>query len=326
MYPTLGSTLHFTALPKIMTPTRFKNLIYTFYTKNKRSFPWRETTDPYRVLVSEIMLQQTQTDRVIPKYQAWLKNFPNFKNLAKANLQDVLKLWQGLGYNRRALALKRTSEVVTEKYNGTFPKTYEEILELPGIGPYTAGAILAFAFNIPHPIIETNIRNVFIHHFDDLNTSHKLLAPKGAALRRASRESRVSLVRTSLFPSHTSPSKHGMIHDKEILELVTKTLDKENPRDWYYALMDYGAMLKKQFGNANIRSKHYTKQTPFKGSNREIRSAVLRLLTVEPRTEKSILESVRLIYGGTNHNIPLILFNLEKEGFIKKVKDVYYIN
>jgi A/G-specific adenine glycosylase len=271
----------------------FQSTILSYYRANKRHFAWRETLDPYAIMVSEIMLQQTQTDRVIPKYKHWLKKFPNFETLAKAQLRDVLREWQGLGYNRRALALKRAAGIVVEKYHGTLPKDYEKILELPGIGPYTAGAIMAFAFNKPFPIIETNIRTVFIHFF--------FASPK----------------------LESSKSKGGFgIHDKEILKLVEKTLDRKNVREWYYALMDYGVMLKKTHGNLNQKSKHYTKQSTFKGSNRELRANIVRLISKKP----SSLQTLSSNLDADRDNIKMNLGRLEKEGFIKLQKSVYYIN
>ena len=213
-----------------MTQKAFKKIIWDFYKKNKRDLPWRKTRDPYKILVSEIMLQQTQVIRVIPKYRAWLKKFPTLGKLAATPLADVLVAWQGLGYNRRAIALHRLSQVINQ-----LPKNPIELEKLPGIGPYTATAVCVFAHNQPHAMIETNIRRVFIYHF-------------------------------SIF------------HDREILNMVQKTMDVRNPRDWYYALMDYGSYLSTQVENPNRRSAHYVKQSKFEGSFRQIRGEVLRLL------------------------------------------------
>ncbi len=244
------------------------------------------------------MLQQTQTDRVIKKYEEWLTHFPTAKKLSEASLQEVLKHWQGLGYNRRALALKKAAQIITE--NKKFPETYEEILELPGIGPYTAGAIMAFAYNKPIPIIETNIRTVYIHAFFKNHGQP---------------------------PSHKNASAGQGIHDKEILELVAKTLDHDNPRDWYHALMDYGVMLKKTVGNLNTKSKHYTKQTKFKGSNREIRATIVKIITESPVSEKSLGEKLEKLEIITAQDIlKKNLSDLEHEGFIKKVGNSYRIN
>lgn len=266
----------------------FIETVWQHYKNNRRMFPWRATTDPYAILVSEMMLQQTQTDRVIPKYIRWLKKFPTFHALAQAKLQTVLKEWQGLGYNRRALALQRLAHAVVKNYAGKLPQTYEKLVELPGIGPYTAGAVLAFAFNMPVPIIETNIRTVYIHHF--------------------------------------FPKEHGEIHDKELLALIEKTLDRKNPREWYWALMDYGAYLKKTLGNMNTRSKHYTKQSAFIGSNRQIRSSILRIITEKQSSEKIISRKMKQEnISATPEQILKNIYDLEHEGFIKKIGTYYTI-
>lgn len=198
--------------------------------------PWRNTHDPYKILVSEIMLQQTQVDRVIPFYNRFIKQFPTSKTLAKAPLGEVLKTWQGLGYNRRAKYLWEAAKIIAQEgFAGQ---------KLPGVGPYTAGAISAFAFNKPEVFIETNIRTVFFH-FDI-----------------------------------SKYKKTRKISDKELLPLVAETLkrSKMQPRDFYAALMDYGASLKQNGVKLNSRSKHYTKQSKFEGSARQLRGALLREL------------------------------------------------
>jgi A/G-specific adenine glycosylase len=228
----------------------FVETVWAYYRKEGRhNLPWRKTKNPYRILVSEIMLQQTQVERVIPKYESFLKKFPSLASLANAPLGDVLREWQGLGYNRRAKMLHECAKVITKKYRGVIPKSYEELVKLPGVGPYTAGAVMAFAYNQAVPIIETNIRTVFIHHFfhDDVD-----------------------------------------ILDSQIVQLTVLFLDRENPREWYYALMDYGAHLKKTTGNQNTKSKHYTKQSTFKNSDRHIRGAVIKTLSVHGKTRKSL--------------------------------------
>lgn len=230
----------------------FKKRVWDFYKNHGRRLPWRETRDPYKILVSEIMLQQTQVKRVVPKYKSFVKKFPTLEALAGAPLSVVLKEWQGLGYNRRALYLKRTAESTVTNFGGKLPKDYKLLLSLPGIGPATAGDILAFAHNIAVPVIETNIRTVFLHHFfNDVSCKQ--------------------------------------IHDKEILPLVEKTLDLKNPREWYWALLDYGSYLKKTIGNQNAKSKHYAKQSTFKGSNRELRSKILSEILAQPGTSVKIL-------------------------------------
>lgn len=217
----------------------FQMLVYDYYRENKRSFPWRETRDPYAILVSEVMLQQTQTYRVEPKYKAFLNRFPAVHDLAASSLHDVLLYWQGLGYNRRALMLKRAAEEIVQLYDGYFPDDAQTLQMLPGVGPYTASAVSTFAFDRPNVFIETNIRTVFLHHF---------------------------------FPDQ------DQVHDKNLMPFIMATLDGSSPRHWYYALMDYGAHLKKLYGNANKRSRHYTKQSRFEGSDRQIRGEILRRL------------------------------------------------
>jgi A/G-specific adenine glycosylase len=262
---------------------KFKKTIWDFYKKNRREFPWRETHDPYKILVSEIMLQQTQTARVVPKYKSWLKKFPTLKALALAPTRSVLLEWQGLGYNRRALALKRVAEIITQEYKGKFPTDYQKILALPGIGHYTAGAVLAFAFFIPIPVIETNIRTVFIHFFF---------------------------------------KRKKNVHDKDILSLVEKTLDQNNPRNWYYALMDYGVYLKEQGLTHGTRSAHYVKQSPFKGSNRELRSHILRYIGTHKKvSEKSIINTMKQDPIKVKENLK----KLSEEGFLKKKGNLYSI-
>ncbi|MCU0678278.1 MAG: A/G-specific adenine glycosylase [Candidatus Pacebacteria bacterium] len=232
----------------------FLNTIWSFYeSKGRHDLPWRLTVDPYQILVSEIMLQQTQVDRVIPKYQAFLKRFPTIAELAAAPLADVLIIWQGLGYNRRAKMLHECAKAVQQDYGGTLPHDETKLRALPGIGPYTARAILAFAFDIALPLIETNVRTVYIHHF---------------------------------FPDATD------ITDTELWPHIEATLSHEKPRDWYYALMDYGSYLKRTVGNNVSKSKQYTKQSTFKGSDRQIRGAIIRLLTTGSYTYKKVLEAL----------------------------------
>ena len=138
----------------------FQLHILSWYATFKRDLPWRGDPDPYHILVSEIMLQQTQVDRVIPKYLAFLERFPTLVSLAEAPTADVLRQWQGLGYNRRALNLKRAAETACREYGGRLPETVAELEQLPGIGKYTARAVASFAFNVQVPVVDTNVRRV----------------------------------------------------------------------------------------------------------------------------------------------------------------------
>ena len=254
----------------------FQKLIYLFYPEHGRDFPWRTTHSPYHILVSEIMLQQTQTERVAEKYEQFINAFPNFSSLARAPFYKILRAWQGLGYNRRALALKKIAQRVMTKFHGNLPSSVEALMTLPGIGRATASAISAFAFNEPAIFIETNIRRVFIHHF---------------------------------FQNESS------IKDTEILPLVEQTLDTSNPRRWYYALMDYGAALKREGQNPNRRSAHYQKQAPFEDSNRQIRGMILKALIMKSNvSEREIVRRLKMNPERVRRN----LIQLQKEGFIEK--------
>ncbi|MDB5265702.1 MAG: A/G-specific adenine glycosylase [Parcubacteria group bacterium] len=229
----------------------FRKTIWDFYKKQGRhDLPWRTTTDPYKILVSEVMLQQTQVERVCSYYAAWLKQFPNVKALAASPLADVLTAWQGLGYNRRAKMLHDAAKVVVREYKGKMPTNPELLVKLPGVGPYTARAVAAFSTNADVVFIETNLRTVVLHHF---------------------------------FP------KKKVVSDAEILEVLTDAFPKGKAREWYAALMDYGSYLKRSGVRVNAKSKTYAKQSAFSGSGREARGAVLRELAKGAVTQKRLV-------------------------------------
>lgn len=259
----------------------FKKTVWDYYKREGRAMPWRETQNAYRIVVSEIMLQQTQVSRVLTKYAEFIKKFPTFRALAAAPVSDVLSAWQGLGYNRRAIALKRLAETVVTKHHGKLPDTVNELDALPGIGKGTAGSLSAFVFNKPVAFIETNIRRTYIHHF---------------------------------FPLADK------VRDAAILELVEKTIDRKNPREWYYALMDYGSMLggMQKLKNPNIRSAHYAKQAKFEGSTRALRGKILKLVLENKKITIRSLEKQIGSRAEDKMRLPKIIKELQGEGFIKK--------
>ena len=264
--------------------SRFREQIWTYYRKHGRSFPWRETDNPYHIFVSEIMLQQTQTDRVLGKYGPFLDEFPTFKALAEAPLSRVLALWSGLGYNRRALGLKRSAEIIHRTYRDSLPCETEELLRLPMIGPATAGSLQAFVFNLPSVFIETNIRRVIIHHFF---------------------------------------SDCEEIRDRDVMEYVEAVLDRNEPRGWYYAMMDYGVYLKRAVPNPNRRSAAYHRQAPFENSDRQIRGALLKLLVRHGSLPVEDVYAALEIYEKSR--VERCLQTLECEGFIAAENQVYRI-
>jgi len=254
----------------------FRKTVYGCYeTAGRHDLPWRRTRDPYRILVSEIMLQQTQVPRVLAKYPEFIEQFRDFESLAGAPLREVLGAWSGLGYNRRALLLKRTAEEVVERHGGRLPSRYEDLIELPGVGPATGAEVAAFAFGAAHPVIETNIRAVFIHHF---------------------------------FPGVEA------VDDAEIMPLVERTLDRTNPRRWYYALMDYGVVLKRRHANPARRSTHRARQGAFEGSARQARGAIVRALADGPLGERALAEKTGLGTARLREIAP----RLEKDGLIAR--------
>lgn len=263
----------------------FLGTLWDYYAHHGRDeLPWRlpdadGQLDPYRIMVSELMLQQTQVSRVIPKYHAFLQTFPTLKALASASLGDVLRLWQGLGYNRRAKFLWQAAQAIEAL--GYFPTESAGLVALPGIGPNTAGAILAYAFNQPVIFVETNVRTVYLHHF---------------------------------FPGRTE------VTDTDIRSLIEQTLDHEHPRDFYWALMDYGTHLKATVGNLNRASRHYTKQSSFHGSRRAVRGRVIRLLGKRPHSADELASLI------VDERLAGVLAELLNETLIRKNADIYSLD
>jgi len=221
------------------------------------------------------MLQQTQVERVVSKFSDFLERFPDLNSLAEASLSQILSVWQGLGYNRRAIALHRIARIVLKEFHGHIPKAGDKLQALPGIGRATAGAIEAFAFNKPAVFMETNIRRVFLHAF---------------------------------FPGVQR------VRDGEILPFIEKTLDRRDPRNWYYALTDYGAMLKKAEINPNRRSAHYQRQAPFQGSDRQIRGLIIRTVLKDTAL---VRDNLVCMLGHDPKRTNLLIDQLLNEGFLQ---------
>lgn len=264
----------------LLTPLvadEFREQVWTYYHDHARSdLPWRNNTDAYAILVSELMLQQTQVARVIPKFNHFLKLFPDVRTLATAPLADALVAWSGLGYNRRAKFLHQSACIITHKYAGVVPTTQRRLEALPGIGPNTAGAIMAYAYNQPAIFVETNIRSVYFHHF------------------------------------YKDSAELKSVPDAEIRDLLSQTLDLDSPREWYWALMDYGTYLKGQTGGYLRLSRHYAKQSVFKGSLREMRGKILKILNEGPMYEVDLA----LTSGREDARFPVALQALVGEGLV----------
>lgn len=261
----------------------FKSRVWDFYKINSRNMPWRLDTHIYNVWISEIMLQQTQVNRVVPKFESFIRRFPNVKTIAEASLNEVLDEWIGLGYNRRAKFIKMAADYVAKNYNYEFPESFEELLKLPGIGKNTAAAILVYSTNKPYVFVETNIRTVFIHCF--LN-------------------------------------ENKQVDDDDIIRLVQLTMDNDNPREWFWALMDYGTWIKKEYGNLSRKSSNYSKQSKFEGSFRQKRARILKEIV-----KKSVMsfDEILFVTGYNSDIVEDVVQKLQIEGFIQKDLNNYFV-
>ena len=229
------------------------------------------------------MLQQTQVDRVVPYFERWMRVFPTIESLGRAPLAKVLREWSGLGYNRRAKLLRECAKEIVGKHGGKVPKDFAALKALPGIGPYTASAVRVFAFNQPDVLIETNIRSAFLHH---------------------------------IFP-HTRN-----VDDRRICVYAKKAAKGQNPRTWNAALMDYGSFLKKTHPNPSRRSKHHIRQSPFEGSVRKVRGAILRKLLDGPISKKALLK----IDVKSSYQMEKALRDLLDEGLIQKTGSTWMLS
>lgn len=259
---------------------------------HRRDLPWRYIEDPYAVLVSEVMLQQTQVKRVLDYWPRFLATFPTIDALAAAGTSDVLEQWQGLGYNRRALALKRCADICAAEHGGRLPQTADELVKLPGIGPATAAGVVAFALDRPALYLETNVRTVFLHE---------------------------------LFPGEEG------VKDAALIPLVELACPADGVRDWYYALLDYGAHLKATLPNPSRRSAHHTRQSAFEGSRRQKRAELVRIVLAAGPEGIDAAEAGALLNeterragrdGVGDEEIASIIDDLASEGFFKRVGEL----
>jgi len=263
----------------------FRRRVRAHYRTHGRStLPWRQTRDPYRIVVSEFMLQQTQTPRVVPKYRAFLRRFPSVRTLALAARREVLLAWQGLGYNRRALMLHETARRIVRDHGGRVPDDPRALRALPGVGPYTAVAVRIFAFNLPDLCIETNIRSVFLHEF---------------------------------FPAATRVS------DRRLLPLIQKALDRRNPRAWYEALMDYGSAVKRTVPNPSRRAAGYQRASRFAGSVRYARGRVLACALQNRRGALSVATASKAAGVASPATVQTALEGLVRDRLLVRTRERY---
>ncbi len=262
---------------------RFRATVYGFCEEYGRDFPWRRDRSPYTIFISEVMLQQTRTETVASRFNRFMEAFPGFSELSLASLEEILREWKGLGYNRRARNLQKSARMIVDEYEGILPNTPDELVKLPGIGPATAASISVYAFDRPEVFIETNIRSLFIYFFFN---------------------------------------GQDEIDDRDIYPLVAQTLERNSPARWYSALMDLGVYVKSVSGNPSRRSRHFTRQKPFEGSRRQVRSKILEYLLDHPGA--NLDELARALPEG-EHDPGSVMEDLCKEGMVREDEQRYFI-
>lgn len=244
--------------------------LLNWFSETARDLPWRRVRDPYRILVAEVMLQQTQVDRALPKYEAFIERFPTLQALADAPAAEVIRMWAGLGYNRRAVNLQRAARAIIERYGGVFPRDVATLVTLPGIGPYTAGAVACFAFEQDAAFMDTNIRRVLRRVFTD---------PAETVSERALLE----LARAAL------PAGRGWAWNQALMELGSLVCTAGAPACWRCPLRDqcrdYAARRNsaEQLAATPARKRlAERRERPFVGSNRYFRGRVVAALRALP--------------------------------------------
>ena len=264
----------------------FQRLILDWGRDNRREMPWRDTRDPYKILVSEVMLQQTQVSRVLPKYETFLREFPTPEALASSSQAALLRTWQGLGYWNRALRLRDAARMVVNEFAGQFPRDPATLMKLPGVGPYTAGAVACFAFGSAEPFLDTNIRRVYLFFF---------------------------------FPGEDD------VTDSRIMEIARQSVWTDDPREWGYALFDYGA-IELRDRTINRRSRHYSRQSAFDGSFRSFRTQALRHVLDQEgaaisRTELEQFVMSLLSNGDLTYTPQEVILALVQDGLLRRSSD-----
>lgn len=279
-----------------MLKKHIQKIVLTWYKKNKRDLPWRHTRDPYHILVSEVMLQQTQVDRVIFKYQEFLKKFPTTKKLAAASTADVIRAWQGLGYNRRALFLQKTARAVEEQYGGKFPQTIEALKQLPGVGEYTARAILSFAFELPYPMMDTNHRRFYQRVFfgllpktdkELLQTADMTIPKKPYDWNQALMDFGSLICLTGRPKCDVCPLKQHCAAYPDILDVDTKAAKQKTKK----------------------------KPTPFKETDRYVRGRIIDMLREQEKVRTEVI-FLRFSEDYGASRVEGILEQLKKDGLL----------
>ena len=264
----------------------FQRRILDWGRHHRREMPWRDTRDPYKILVSEVMLQQTQVSRVLPKYETFLRAFPTPEALASSSQATLLRMWQGLGYWNRALRLRDAASMVVNEFDGQFPRDPGTLGTLPGVGPYTAGAVACFAFGCAEPFLDTNIRRVYLFFF---------------------------------FPGEDD------VPDSRIMEIARQSVWLDDPREWGYALFDYGATELRD-RTINRRSRHYSRQSAFEGSFRSFRTQALQHVLAQEdaavsRTELERFVGGLLAIGDHSHTPQEVVDALVQDGLLRHSPD-----
>lgn len=283
----------------------------TWFRQQGRDLPWRHTRNPYHILVSELMLQQTQVERVIPKYHAFLAQFPDVQSLAAAPTSAVITAWQGLGYNRRAVYLQRTAQAVVNEHQGQFPRDVATLRSLPGIGPYTAGAIACFAFEQDVAFLDTNIRRVVLRIAHDPRDA----APAESELWRHAE----TLV----------PSGQGWWWNQAIMELGAVICTARNPRCTlcplrgdcrdYQVRLELDQQLISLPAPASKRVAEHKKTEPFIGSDRYLRGRIIDTLRASSlMRHEHLFTSIQDLYPQlTTDRFERIIAGLARDGLIE---------